>query len=63
MSKYLMYAAQNLSVSQLENVTFLMENYSILELLYDEILVEYEDDKVLVDGLRLFNPDRSAPYP
>lgn len=59
--KYLMYAAENLSLGQIENATFLMENFSMLEELYEEELLEYDMQKDLIDLYVFFEEDRTKP--
>jgi len=63
MSKYLMYAAQNLSIDDIENASYHMHNYSLLEILYDDYLLEYNEKKDVVDGINIFSEDREAEYP
>jgi len=61
MAKYLMYAAENLSLGNIENATFLLENFSMLDSLYDEMLEEYNGYKDLIDSYIFFEEDRTKP--
>jgi hypothetical protein len=60
-AKYLLYAAENLSLGNVENATFLLENFSILDSLYGEMLQEYNGYKDLIDRYIFFEEDRTKP--
>ena len=60
-AKYLLYASENLSLGNVENATFLLENFSILESHYDELLQEYNGHKDLIDRYIFFEEDRTKP--
>jgi len=57
-SKYLMMAVENLSLGNMENVSFLMELFNETEELYQEELEEYEEYQDQIDGYLFFNEIR-----
>ena len=57
-SRYLMYAAENLSLGQIENVTLLMENFSLIEQAYELAVQDYNTKKDQIDGYLFFNEIR-----
>lgn len=57
-SKFLKLAAENLSLGEMANVTYLMENYSIMEDLYQMGLGEYEELKEQIDEYTFFDEIR-----
>ena len=60
-SRYLMQAAENLSVGDLENVSMLMDWFNETLLLYGELLEEYDGLKGQIDGYLFFEEDRTKP--
>jgi len=60
-AKYLLHAAENLSLGHIENATFLLENFSILDSYYEETLQEYNELKDLIDRYLFFEEDRTKP--
>jgi hypothetical protein len=57
-SKFLKLAAENLSLGETENVTYLMQNYTIMEELYLIGLGEYEELKEQIDEYTFFDEIR-----
>jgi len=57
-SQYLRRAAENLSLGNMENVSYLMENFSFVEGLYREAVKDYEEKKDQIDGYLFFNEIR-----
>lgn len=57
-SKYLMSAAENLSLGNMENVSLLMDLFNETEELYEEELEEYEEYQDQIDGYLFFNEIR-----
>lgn len=57
-SRYLRQAAENLSLGNMENVSYLMENFSFVEGLYSEAVKDYEEKKDQIDGYLFFNEIR-----
>jgi len=57
-SDYLRRAAENLSFGNMENVTLLMENFTLTEDLYMQGLQEYNDLKNQIDNYLFFDPTR-----
>jgi hypothetical protein len=57
-SDYLKRAAENLSLGNMENVTMLMENFSLAEANYTEQLQMYENQKNQIDGYLFFSSIR-----
>lgn len=57
-SKFIKQAAENLSLGEIENVTLLMENFSMMEGLYQIGLGEYEDLKDQIDEYMFFDEIR-----
>lgn len=57
-SRYLKQAAENLSIGNTENATMLMENFTVLGELYEELLEEYEEQKGQIDDYLFFDEIR-----
>ena len=57
-SKFIKQAAENLSLEALENVTALMENFSMMEELYQTALEGYEEMKERIDDYTFFDEIR-----
>jgi hypothetical protein len=57
-SDYLRRAAENLSIGNMENVTLLMENFTLTGDLYMQGLQGYNDLKNQIDDYLFFNPIR-----
>jgi len=57
-SDYLRRAAENLSFGNMDNVTLLMENFTLTEDLYMDGLQEYNDLKNQIDNYLFFDPIR-----
>ena len=57
-SDYLRRAAENLSFGNMDNVSLLMENFTLTEDLYAEGLQGYNDLKNQIDGYLFFDPIR-----
>jgi len=57
-SDYLRRAAENLSLGNMENVSLLMENFTLTEELYMDGLQEYNDLKNQIDDYLFFDPIR-----
>ena len=57
-SYYLLRAAENLSIGDMENVTILMELFNMTEELYQEGLEGFEDLQDQIDGYLFFNEIR-----
>jgi hypothetical protein len=57
-SRYLRQAAENLSQNNMENVSYLMENFTLIEGLYREAVKDYEEKKDQIDGYLFFNEIR-----
>ena len=57
-SKFIKQAAENLSLGETENVTLLMENFSMMEELYQIALGGYETLKDQIDEYTFFNEIR-----
>ena len=60
-ARYLLYIAENLSLGNVGNATLLLENFSILESYYGEMLEEYNGYKDLIDLYIFFEEDRTKP--
>jgi hypothetical protein len=60
-SDYLRRAAENLSFGNMENVTLLMENFTILEQIYQTEFQEYQDYRYQIDGYIFFSTIREIP--
>ncbi|UCD13302.1 MAG: hypothetical protein JSW60_07015 [Thermoplasmatales archaeon] len=57
-SKFIKQAAENLSLGVLENVTFLVENFTMMEGLYQMALGGYQDMKEQIDEYTFFDEIR-----
>jgi len=57
-SDYLRRAAENLSLGNMDNASFLMENFTLTEEMYMEGLEGYNDLKNQIDGFLFFDPIR-----
>ena len=57
-SKYLKYAAENLSLGQLDNVAMLMENFTAIEDAYAAAVQDYNDYKGQIDEYLFFDEIR-----
>jgi hypothetical protein len=57
-SRFLRYAAENLSQGNMELVELLMENFSFVQGQYQQALEDYDEKKAQIDGYLFFNEIR-----
>jgi hypothetical protein len=60
-SDFLRRAAENLSFGNMENVTLLMENFTIIEQAYQGAQQEYQEYRYQIDGYIFFSTIREIP--
>lgn len=60
-SDYLRRAAENLSFGNMENVTLLMENFTLVEEIYQGAQQQYNDYRGQIDGYLFFSEIREIP--
>ena len=57
-TKYLKFAAENISIGDFENATLLMGNFTIIEEMYQQMLADYEDQQGQIDEYLFFDEIR-----
>jgi hypothetical protein len=60
-SDYLRRAAENLSFGSMENVTLLLENFTMIEQIYQEAVQQYQEYRYQIDGYLFFSTIREIP--
>jgi hypothetical protein len=60
-SDYLRRAAENLSFGNMDNVTFLIENFTMIEQVYQEAVQQYQEYRYQIDGYIFFSTIREVP--
>ncbi len=60
-SDYLRRAAENLSFGNMENVTLLLENFTMIEQIYQEAVQQYQEYRYQIDGYLFFSTIREVP--